>query len=65
MTLYGPYLDDGRQCVLQNGLTAQQLHAQRLLELDGIHPLHVAWLHQAPGKGFRLNLPVTDMQSMY
>ena len=57
-TLHGPYLDDGGQCVLHNGLTAQQLHAQCLLELNGAHLLH-ARLHQALSKGLRLSFPAT------
>ena len=57
-TLHGPYLDDGGQRVLHNGLTAQKLHAQRLLELNGAHLLH-ARLHQALSKGLRLRPPAT------
>ena len=37
------YLNDGGQGLFQNGLVAQQLHAQCLLELDGTHLLESAF----------------------
>ena len=48
-TLSISYLDDGGQGLFQNGLAAQQLHAQRLLELDGTHLLEFR-LQQALGQ---------------